>query len=180
MEVAVTATISTFVLAGVLSAFLLVGRSGLAANRYSALEVQVRHGLDIFGDDARKASDIRWNSPQSITLSVVTPTNANILATYAYDAETRSPTHGCFYRLPGDASSTASRRVLIRDVAPDFAFQRFKLEQPNTSDNTARSDLETKQIQVTLRVAPRGAAAVSASQSAVSARYILRNKRVSN
>jgi hypothetical protein len=111
---------------------------------------------------------------------VVTPTNAHTLATYAYDPEPRSPTYGCFYRLTGDASSTAPRRILIRDVAPDFAFQRFKLEQPNTSDNTARSDLETKQIQVTLRVAPRQAAAVSASQSAVSARYILRNKRVSN
>jgi Tfp pilus assembly protein PilW len=176
----VAATISVFVLAGVLSAFLMIGRSGMLASSYSEMEAQTRRALEIFGDDVRKATDIRWNSHQSITLSVVTSSSATMLVTYAYDPKTIGTTAACFYRVLGDANSTLPKRILIRNVASDFAFQRFKLEQSTTTDNTASSDLETKQIQVTLRATRTGATTVAANQSALSARYILRNKRVSN
>ncbi len=180
VEVMVAASLSTFVLAGVLSAFLLIGRSGFLASSYSELESQTRRALEIFGEDVRKSSDLSWNSSQSITLSVTTATSHTVPVTYAYDSDRTSPTYGSFYRVPGDAKSTAPRRVLIRNVAADFAFQRFKLEQGPGTDNTARSDLETKQIQVTLRASRAGTTTVAANQAALSARYILRNKRVSN
>ena len=174
------ATLSSFVLAGVLSAFLMIGRSGFLASSYSELEAQTRTALEIFGEDVRKSSDLHWNSSQSITLYVTTSTNQSVLVTYAYDAEPTSATYGAFYRMLGDTTSTQPRRVLIRSVAPDFAFQRYKLEQSAVIDNTAASDLETKQIQVTLRASRTGATAAVANQAALSARYILRNKRVSN
>lgn len=176
----IAATLSTFVLAGVLSAFLMIGRSGYLASSYSELEAQTRRGLDTFGDEVRKSADLHWNDPQSVTLTVATAGNGTYLATYAYDGTTGGATSGCFYRVEGDAASTSPRRILIRNVAPDFAFQRFKLEQAGVSDNTASSDLETKQLQLTFRTSRRGATTVAANQSALSARYILRNKRVSN
>ncbi len=70
--------------------------------------------------------------------------------------------------------------MLIRSVTPDFAFKRFKLEQPDVSDNTASNDSETKLLQLTLRATRTSVATVGASNSAVSARYMLRNKRVAN
>lgn len=176
----IAATISTFVLAGVLSAFLLIGRTGFLASSYSELESQTRRALEYFGADARKAADVSWNSPQSITLSVVTASNATVAVTYAYDSTVGSDTYGCFYRQLGDTTSTLPRLVLVRNVASDFAFQRFKLEQADGSDNPATSNLETKQLQITLRAARSGVTTVAANQSAISARYILRNKRVSN
>lgn len=179
-EVMISATLSTFILAGVLSAFLMIGRSGFLASSYSELQDQTRRALEIFGEDVRKAADIRWNSAQSVTLSVITAGSAVTLATYAYDADSASPTHRCFYRQLGDASSTAPRLVLIRNVAPDFAFQRFKLEQSTGTENAATTDLETKQIQVTFRTLRTATTTVASNQSALSARYILRNKRVSN
>lgn len=179
-EVIIAATLSTVVLAGVLSAFLMIGRTGFVASSYSELEAQTRRGLETFGNDVRKATDIRWNSSQSITLSVATAGSASSLVTYAYDTAAGSPTEGCFYRVIGDAASTEPRRVLIRNVASDFAFQRFKLEQTGQTDNTATSDLETKQLQVTLRASRTGVTTVAANQSALSARYVLRNKRVAN
>jgi hypothetical protein len=179
-EVLIASTLSTFVLAGVLSAFITIGRSGFLASSYSEMEAQTRQALSIFGDDARKAANLTWNNSQSITLAVVTATAATVPITYAFDSDSSSPTYQCFYRVIGDASSTEPRRVLIRNVAPDFTFQRFKLEQPTTSDNTASSDLETKQIEIRLRAQRSGTTAVAANQSAISARYILRNKRVSN
>lgn len=176
----VAATLSLLVLAGVLSAFLMIGRSGFLASSYSELERETRRGLETFGDDARKAVDIHWNSSQSVTLSLVTATNATTLVTYAYDADPSSATAGSFYRVVGDAASTNPRLVLVHRVAADFAFQRFKLEQSGVEDNTATSDLETKQIQIAMRASRAGVTTVAANQSALSACYILRNKRVSN
>lgn len=179
-EVMISATLSAFVLAGVLSAFLMIGRSGFLASSYSELQNQTRRALDIFGEDVRKAADLRWNSAQSVTLSLVTSGSGRSVVTYTYDADPTSPTYQCFYRKLGDAASTSAGLVLLRNVANDFAFQRYKLEQSGGVDNLATSDLETKQIQVTFRLARTGATTVAANQSALSARYILRNKRVSN
>jgi hypothetical protein len=176
----IAATLSTFVLAGVLSAFLMVGRSGYLASSYSEMEAQTRHALEIFGDDVRKAVDVKWNTSQSVTLYVATATGGNAIVTYAYDADEKSPTSACFYRVLGEADSSEPRRVLVRNVAGDFAFQRYKLEQAGVADNTATSNLETKQLQLTLRASRAGATTATASQSTLSARYILRNKPVSN
>ena len=167
-------------LAGILSAFLLVGKSGLTASHYSEMETQIRQALEIFGDEARQAADLRWHDERTITLAIPTTGSARYLATYAYDADPRSPTVGAFFRVPGDRDSTQPRRILVRGVDPDFAFQRYKLETPNAADNVARSDRETKQIQVTLRAARGGTTAPAATQAAISACYVLRNKRVSN
>lgn len=179
-EVMIAATISTFVLAGVLSAFLMIGRSGFLASSYSELESETRRALEIFGNDARKATDIRWNSSSNVTLWVATATNASNPVTYAYDRDGTGSTKGCFYRVVGEADSTLPRRILVRNVNPDFLFERFKLEQSGETDNRATSDLETKQLQVTLRATRSGSTTVAANQTALSARYILRNKRVAN
>ena len=178
-EVMVAATLSVLVLAGVLSSFLLIGRTGYNASAYSATEAEIRRGLETFAEDVRQASAIHWNSDQSITLTVPTATNATQLITYAYDGDTGSGTHQCFYRQPGPASSDEPRRVLVHDVAPDFAFHRYKLEQAGVPDNTAANDLETKQIQLNLRAVRTGITTAATTQTAISARFLLRNKRVS-
>jgi prepilin-type N-terminal cleavage/methylation domain-containing protein len=174
-EVIVASTLTGFVLAGVLSAFLFIGRTGFRASSMSEMENDVRRGLEVFAEDARNARDIHWNSPQSLTFLL--PSGP---VTYAYDDAPSSDTYGGLYRQDGDVASGQPRRVLVRNVAPDFAFHRFKLEQAGVTDNSAASDLETKQIQVVLRAQRTSIATASASQQAVSARYVLRNKRVSN
>ena len=176
----VSATISTIVLAGILSAFLMIGRTGYAAGNYSEMDAQTRRALEIFGADARKAADVRWHDAQTLTLYVSTESAATAAVTYGYDTVTSSPTYRTFYRVQGDSASAEPRLALVRNVSTDFAFARFKLEQPGVSDNSAGNDLETKQLQVTLRTARTGATTPIATQSAISARYILRNKRVSN
>ncbi|MBA3849174.1 MAG: hypothetical protein C0502_04160 [Opitutus sp.] len=171
--------LSAFVLAAVMSAFLFLGRSGLRSSSVSEMEGQVRRALEIFAQETRLATDLRWNNAQSITLTLPAGSPATQV-TYAYDADPRSATHRTLYRVTGDASSAAPRRVLVRGVAADFTFRRYKLEQPGVGDNTAANDAETKQIQLVLRAERANAVTAGASQSIASARYILRNKRVSN
>jgi Tfp pilus assembly protein PilW len=169
----IAATLSTLVLAGVLSSFVFMTRTGFRSSGYSEMEAEVRRGLDTFARDTRNATDVHWNSAQSITLTV-----GGVPVTYAYDGDATSGTYGSLYRLAGDTG--ASRTVLIHSVTPDFAFARYKLAQPGVSDNTASNDSETKLLQLTLRAARTSVATTGATNSAVSARYMLRNKRVAN
>lgn len=173
VEVLLAATLSSFVLAGVLSAFLFLARTGFRSSGYSEMEAEIRRGLDTFARDTRSATDVRWNSAQDLALTV-----SGSPVTYAYDSDPASATYRCFYRAEGNTGQP--RTVLIRGLTADFAFQRYKLEQPGVSDNSARNDSETKLLQLTLRAARTSVATTGASNSAISARYMLRNKRVAN
>jgi Tfp pilus assembly protein PilW len=175
VEVIIASTLSAFVLAGVLSAFVFLTQSGFRASGYNEMEAELRRGLERFARDTRNASDVHWNSSQSVTLTV-----NGAPVTYAYDATPASPTYRSFCRVDGDASAPLPGTVLIRNLDADFAFQRYKLAQAGVSDNTAGNDTETKQLQLTLRARRTSVATTGGSNAAVSARYILRNKQVSN
>ncbi len=179
VEVMVAAALSTLMLTAILGAFNFIGRSGFRASSYSQIEAQIRRGLDTFSNDARMASDIQWNSAQSITLSLPTSSGSQIV-TYAYDASTSGDTAQCFYRMSGSPGSGNARQILVRDLDSSFSFSRFKLEQNGVTDNSATNDLETKLIQISLKMAQTAITAGQSSQSSKSARYLLRNKRVSN
>jgi Tfp pilus assembly protein PilW len=178
-EVLLASALSAFVLAAVMSSFLFLGRTGLRASGASEMENEIRRALETFAQEARLATDVRWNSAQSVTFTLPAGSAAPQV-TYAYDADARSATYRAFYRVVGDAASAAPRRVLARELATDFAFKRYKLEQPGVSDNTAANDTETKQIQIVLRAERANTVTAGATQSVASARFILRNKRVSN
>ena len=178
-EVLIAATISSFVLAAVLSSFVFIGRTGFRTSSLSELETEVRRGLETFAEEARLARDVRWNSAQSVTLTLPSGSPATTV-TYGYDADTRSATYQSFYRVVGDDSSTATRRALIRNLASDFAFKRYRLETVSGTNNVAANDTETKQLQIVLRAQRTSGTIAATDQSITSARYILRNKRVSN
>ena len=175
VEVMVAAGLSGFILSGVLTTFVMLGRSGYNAANYSIMESEARRALETFSQEARAANNITWTSANSVTLTIVTATTT-YLVTYAYDASTSGATAGCFYRLLGAASSTSTRLILVRNVT-DFAFRRYKVV--NGVDYTAANDLETKQIQITLRSVRTGATTVAATNAVLSARVVLRNKAVS-
>lgn len=175
VEVLISATLMAFVLTGILSTFLMLGRTGFNAGSYCIMEAEARRALETFSEEARLASNIVWNSSSSITLTVVT-SSTSYQVTYTYDPSTSGATAQSFYRVLGTASSTATPLVLVRNVT-DFAFRRYKVV--NGTDFAAANDLETKQIQITLRSIRTGVTAVAATNAVLSARVVLRNKVVS-
>ncbi len=178
-EVLIASTLSAFVLAAVMSSFVFLGRTGFRTSSLSELDAEVRRGLETFAEEARLARDVRWNHTQSVTLLLPAGASAATV-TYGYDADARSATYQAFYRVVGDASSTATRRALIRNLAADFTFKRYKLETAAGTSNVAANDTETKQLQIVLRAQRTSGTSAATDQSITSARYILRNKRVSN
>ncbi|HRI81036.1 MAG TPA: prepilin-type N-terminal cleavage/methylation domain-containing protein [Opitutaceae bacterium] len=177
-EVMIAAALSTVILAGVMSAFLFIGRTGFGLGSYSEMETQVRRALDQFASDARMAQGIRWHDPQRITLYLPTAGAGLQPVTYGFQADAAGS--GGFYQQPGEPDSGLTRRVLVPQVAADFSFQRYKLGRTGTIGDPAANDLETKLVQITFRAVRRGVTTAEASQSAFSARYILRNKKVAH
>lgn len=171
-ELLIGASLSTVVLAGVLSAFLMLGRSGMNVANYSMAEAEIRRGVEEFSQDARMANGVTWNSSSSVTLTLVAPNAYSGLTsphtnkvTYAYDNAA-----AIFYRLPGDATSTAGRSILVRRVSA-FNYTRY-----NRLDALATTDAETKRIQISMNVRRIGATLVATNTTLVMASYILRNK----
>jgi Tfp pilus assembly protein PilW len=182
VEVMIAASLGTMVLAGVMSTFLMLGRSGANVANYSVMEAQSRRALEEFSQDLRMANAVTWNSTTSITLTV--PNNYSSTAgkvTYAFDSSTSrtNPSAQTFYRLPGDAAADAllttdalkrNRTKLINNVST-FSYSRFdRINNPSTLDTT------TKRIQLSMTARTTTQTAAGASNIILSASYILRNK----
>ena len=170
-EVLIGASLSSIVLAGVLSAFLMLGRSGVNVSHYAMSEAEIRRGVEEFSQDIRMASNVTWNSSTSVTLTVPNNyTTTSNQVTYAYDDSATGETAKSFYRRPGNASSTATTLILVRNIAT-FSYARF-----NRLDAAASNDTETKRIQMSMNVRRTGSTVVAANTKLVMASYILRNK----
>jgi len=171
VELMFASGLGSFVMAGVLSVVLMMGRSGLSASNYADMEVQSRRVVDEFAQDVRMASDLVWNSATSVTLSVPGNYTANgNKVTYALDSSTTGPTAGSFYRQPGDAASTNPRTVMARHVS-SLSFTRFTRTNAVASDN-----FSTKRLQLTMNLRTTAQTTVDQNTLVVSASYVLRNK----
>jgi Tfp pilus assembly protein PilW len=174
VELMIAGGIASFVMTGVLSVVLMMGRSGMSASNYADMEAQSRRAVDEFAQDVRMASDLTWNSSTSVTLTVPDNYTANgNKVTYALDAATTGPTARSFYRLPGTTSSGSPRIVLARNVSA-LTFMRY------TRTNTeAADDFSAKRLQLTMNLRTTAQTTVDQNTLVVSASYVLRNK-VSN
>lgn len=164
------ATIGSFVLLGVITTFLFLGRSGANIINYGEMESEAREGLEYFAQDSRQASSLNWNNANSISMLV-----KGVSVTYAFDTSAKA-----FSRTVG--AGTAD--VLIEGIT-DFTFSGYKIngvsvdlsDLTTAAKRTARSG-ETKQVQIYLKAGRTSTTVTSATNTVLSARYILRNKKV--
>jgi len=176
VEVMVAALLSGLILTGVLTTNLQLLRSGVRISEYAEMSTQVRRGLEQLGMDVRNASAIQWNNASDITLTVPTAAGSTRQVTYAWTDATQS-----LFQVPGaDSAATAGRIYLVRGV-PAFAdgtagvtFARF-----DRDGAVATGDPATKSLRVVLNVLRSARTAADATDTAVSAAFILRNKPVS-
>ncbi|MEI6108139.1 MAG: prepilin-type N-terminal cleavage/methylation domain-containing protein [Opitutae bacterium] len=172
-EVMIAASIGAMVLAGALSSFLMIGRSSMRLYYYNGMEAESRRTLEEFAQDVRMGSNSVYNSASSLTLTVPSNYTANSnMVTYAFgDAVVNGTTYAnCFFRRPGNTTSTATPTVLIQNVT-DCTFTRYDVLGAATSLDSA-----TKRIELTLRVSNTRSTLVAATDNIVSATYLLRNK----
>ena len=169
VEVMVGSTLAVMILTAVLSMFLFLSRSSANIINYADMEAQARTGLENFAQDSRQAADLTWNSANSVTLTVGAAT-----ITYAFDAGA-----GTFSRT--EAGDT---RVLIDNINT-FTFTGYMItgatvDLSDLSTATKRESASgvTKQIQLYVLASRTTTTVTTATNTVLSARYILRNKRV--
>jgi prepilin-type N-terminal cleavage/methylation domain-containing protein len=166
VEILISSSLASFILTGVMTCFLFLGRSGANIQNYSDMEGQARRGLEQFAQDVRQASSITWNSNQSVTL-VVDATN--VTWTHSSGALTRQ-------------AGTATARTMLTGITA-FTYKAYNITGTEITDLTSATALTTagqatKQLQISLEAARRSNTVARATNLVLSARYILRNKRV--
>ncbi|MBA3849168.1 MAG: hypothetical protein C0502_04130 [Opitutus sp.] len=150
-----------------MTCFLFLGRSGANIQNYNDMEAQSRRGLEQFAQDVRQASAITWNSSTDVTLTV---DGASIQ--WAFDSAS-----GKLYRR----TSTATREIITGITS--FTYKAYTINGTEITDFSSATALtnagkSTKQLQVSLEATRTSRTVARATNLVLSARYILRNKRV--
>lgn len=168
VEVMIGATLAAFILAGVMSTFLFLGRSGANIQNYNDMESQARTALELFAEDTRQASSITWITSEELYLTV----NAQAIY-YYYDS-----TNQTFYRK---VTSSGTPRALVTGIT-NFSYQAYSITGASlalsTATELATASKSTKQLQISLEAARSSETVVDATNTVLSARFILRNKRI--
>lgn len=216
VEVMVSALLMGFIMLGILTTFLFMGRSGANLGNYSDMESTARKALERFAEDVRQATDVSWStaaadqyttagvsSPTKVTLTV-SAVSGNYQVTYWWDSTRNSkssPPVRPFYRqvYHPDTNTTDAAELLLRQVdvfqflgyqivnptlntvSPGVASMPIDLSSISTNAAAATSANKlTKQIQISLRMSRTDVTVAAATNSVLSARYILRNKLIVN
>src|SRR4051794_20797954 len=89
VEVLISASLASILMAGVMSTFLMMGRSGMNLQNYTELEAQARKALELFSREVRLAYQVTAYSTTSVTMSIPdTSATRNTLGysvTYSFD-----------------------------------------------------------------------------------------------
>lgn len=172
----VSALLSGIILVAVLSAVLMINRSGYLLNNYIEMEKQARNALETFAIDARMTERVAWIRKTGGTdlagITLIPPDNKSI--TYTYNSAA-----GTLTRLD---TTSGSARTLVSGIQ-SLSFTAYKYSETNglaaidpsiTSDTLLRND--TKMVQISLSAVRSRSTLADATNNVVSARYVLRNK----
>jgi len=176
VELMVAALLGGLVLTGVLALNLQLMRNGVRVTQYAEMSSQVRRGIEQLEGDLKSASAITWHGASDITLTIPTPDGSTRQVTYAWTSATQA-----FFMVPGASSATSTGRVFLvkeipvrSDGSAGVAFARY-----DRDGNVATTDVATKGVQVSLNLVRSAGTGARATDTAVSAIFILRNKPVS-
>ncbi len=164
VEMMIAAGISALILTGIMTTFLHLGRSGARFQNYNDMEAQTRRTLELFAQDVRQASTVTWNSATSVTFTV-----NGLTVTYANSANN-------FTRQIG-AGAVGN---VISGLTPNtFQFRAFNLDGTElplaTAANRTAANSSTKQVQISMQAERSQQTLATATNTVLSARFILRN-----
>ena len=190
-------SISSFLLLGVLTTFLLMGRSSANIINYTDIEAKARQALEMFSRECHNAYNVTSNSTTGVTLWIPDTTSTDpkgtgtgsYSVTYAFDTTNNLLTRtGPPIDNPAGTSSTSTLITGVHSAPGSSAFLNYyRYVRPTTypvgqgyfdgfTTNTATSAREIKQIEVSFLLRRTNVTVTSATNKVLSARFILRNK----
>lgn len=195
-EVIIGATISSFLMLGVLTTFLFMGRTSANTLNYTEIEAKARKALEMFSREVHNACDVTSYSSTSVTLTIPDTTSApkgtgtgSYSVTYTFDATNKTLTRtGPPIDNPTGTVSSSTLISGVQLIPGSSSFLNYYRYVRQTtyplgqgyvdgfSTNTATNSLEIKQIEVTFVLQKQSVTVAAATNKVLSARFILRNK----
>jgi hypothetical protein len=172
----VSTALAGILLAGVMSSFILIARSGFNIGSYAVMESQARTSLEQFAQDVRQADQITWHSATSITLRVQGENVNYQLITAGNEAVFQRNARALVTGIIPSTFSLIPYSVAGHEIP--FSVNPGTGRPAPTADERADADRMTKQLQLSLEARRSRASVATATNTVLSARFILRNKRV--
>lgn len=174
VEVLIAASLGSIVLAGVLSSYLMLIRSGVRVANYSTMESETRRAFEQLGIDARMANNFTSNfSGGVITSFTLTIPSEDLTSqrqvTYGYDTSISS--NKKLFMVPGSDPSVTTGRINLVSYVASLTFLRYDATGTLIPASTT-SDAGVKHIQVSVSVS-RGN--TGSNQSIVAATQVIRS-----
>ncbi|HWA25604.1 MAG TPA: prepilin-type N-terminal cleavage/methylation domain-containing protein [Lacunisphaera sp.] len=177
VEVLISISLGSMVLAGVLSAFLMLARSGIRTSNYSVMETETRRAFEQLGIDARMANNFVSNFTGSVITSFTLTIPSNDLTTQrqvTYGIDSSDSANMKLYMVPGaDPTATSGRLVLVSRVT-GLTFLRYDANGTLIPTSTT-SDAGVKHVQASLSVRRSTSGVAAATQVIRSSAFTLRN-----
>ncbi len=174
-EVIIAMTLSAVAMSGILSTALMITKSGYRIDQYTDMENESRKSLEQFGQDVRMAQEVTWHDASSLTL--ILPVDATSTATttcrYTYDSAAKTLTR-----------TAGGRTITLLTGIEECTLMGFKLNgdpthtSPTPPVSWATISNSTKQLQLSVSSRRTQTGTVQTNQKVISARFIMRNKRV--
>jgi prepilin-type N-terminal cleavage/methylation domain-containing protein len=175
VEVMIAVSLGSMVLAGVLTTFLTIVRSGMRISSYSEMEMQTRAAFEQLGIHARMSNDFVSHKITSAGVPVIdyfdlTIPNKDLTATkevrYGYD--TSIAANKKFYYI----DDSGARRDLVTHV-DRCEFLRYDANDALIAPSV--NDMAIKHIQVSLEVSHTRTGVAKATQVIRSSAFTIRN-----
>ncbi|MGY8695486.1 MAG: prepilin-type N-terminal cleavage/methylation domain-containing protein [Verrucomicrobiia bacterium] len=163
MELMLAIGIGGIILAGAAASLNLWARSAVSIGNYADMSGSCRRSLDVFASDVRMADDVSVSSSGTFTFTAYDASNNKVTVNYTFDnaADELVRTY--------DGTST----ILLSNVN-QFALSYFDLTR-----NSTTNALSVKEVQIEA-ILLKKTLNLSNTDEIISARFILRNRRVSN
>lgn len=181
VEVMVATTISMFILASSYATIMSLAKGSQSMINFSEMNSQTRVALEMFGRDARMASDVTTATANTLTVEkklYINSINAyrNCSITYAF-VSAANTFRRTVIRL--DTGATLEDRILLYDV-DELKFTYYSLINPNDPwvSPIANNNLEVKHVQLEAKL-QRNVLNIDNTNYIISARFMMRNKDVS-
>ena len=181
VEIMVATTISVFIMASSYATIMSLAKGSQSMINFSEMNGQTRIALEMFGRDARMASDVTVGTSNVLTITKKVWFGSageykECSITYEY-----VPSAGTFSRtvVRNDVALIIEDRVLLYDV-DDLSFTYYGLINPADPyvSPTANNLLEIKHVQLEAKL-QRNVLNIDNTNYIISARFMMRNKDVS-
>jgi prepilin-type N-terminal cleavage/methylation domain-containing protein len=164
VEIIITMGLLTMIIAVGLSAVTFISQSSTALTNYSIMSTNGRQALEIMARDLRMGYNINEATSAKLDFDIYGKAGTTNNVVYTYDADVEK-----LYRSEDGGTNEA-----VMDDLSSFAFNYFNLRREST---TAKISIKEVQIEGLLK---RNALRVNNTNHIISARFMMRNRSVSN